>query len=99
MHPNDDVNLGQSSNDVFPTAMHVAVVLRTRPLLVSLARLRAALQAKAATFAGTVKVGRTHLQDATPIRLGQEFSAYGRTVTRHRNKLAQAADWLREQLG
>ncbi len=76
VHPNDDVNLGQSSNDVFPTAMHVAVVLRTRPLLASLARLRAALQAKAATFSGTVKVGRTHLQDATPVTLGQEFGAY-----------------------
>ena len=76
VHPNDDVNLGQSSNDVFPTAMHVAAVLRMRPLLAALARLRAALQAKAAAFADTVKVGRTHLQDATPVTFGQEFGGY-----------------------
>jgi fumarate hydratase class II len=76
VHPNDDVNLGQSSNDVFPTAMHVAVVLQSRPLLASLARLRAALQTKAVAFADTIKIGRTHLQDATPITLGQEFGGY-----------------------
>jgi fumarate hydratase class II len=75
-HPNDEVNLGQSSNDVFPTAMHVAVVLQTRPLLAALARLRSALQEKAAAFANEIKVGRTHLQDATPVTLGQEFSGY-----------------------
>ena len=76
VHPNDDVNRGQSSNDVFPTAMHVAVVLRTRPLLVSLGRLRAALRRKSTEFADTIKIGRTHLQDATPVTLGQEFGAY-----------------------
>ena len=76
VHPNDDVNLGQSSNDVFPTAMHVAAVLKARPLLTSLGRLRSVLQGKATEFAGTVKVGRTHLQDATPVTLGQEFSGY-----------------------
>jgi fumarate hydratase, class II len=76
VHPNDDVNRGQSSNDVFPTAMHVAVVLAARPLLAALARLRAALAAKAAQFAGTLKIGRTHLQDATPVTLGQEFGGY-----------------------
>ncbi len=76
VHPNDDVNQGQSSNDVFPTAMHVAVVLMARPLLTSLARLRAALAAKAVEFAGTIKIGRTHLQDATPVSLGQEFGGY-----------------------
>ena len=76
VHPNDDVNQGQSSNDVFPTAMHVAVVLMMRPLRKSLARLRAALAAKATEFAGTVKIGRTHLQDATPVALGQEFGGY-----------------------
>ena len=76
VHPIDDVNQGQSSNDVFPTAMHVAVVLMMRPLLTSLARLRAALASKAAAFAGTVKIGRTHLQDATPVSLGQEFGGY-----------------------
>ncbi len=76
VHPNDDVNRGQSSNDAFPTAMHLAAVAMTRPLLTSLGRLRSALQGKATEFAGTVKVGRTHLQDATPVTLGQEFGGY-----------------------
>ena len=76
VHPNDDVNRGQSSNDVFPTAMHVAAVAMTRPLLASLGRLQAALQRKAVEFADVIKVGRTHLQDATPVTLGQEFGAY-----------------------
>ncbi len=76
VHPNDDVNLGQSSNDVFPTAMHVAVALACVPLLLSLGVLRHALQQKAAEFADCLKVGRTHLQDATPVTLGQEFGGY-----------------------
>ena len=76
VHPNDDVNRGQSSNDVFPTAMHIAVVLKTRPLLRSLSRLRAALQGKATEFADIIKIGRTHLQDATPVTFGQEFGGY-----------------------
>jgi fumarate hydratase, class II len=76
VHPNDEVNLGQSSNDVFPTAMHIAAALKARPLLAALAQLRSALQAKAAAFADEVKVGRTHLQDATPVSLGQEFGGY-----------------------
>ena len=76
IHPNDDVNRGQSSNDVFPTAMHVAVVLTTQPLLTSLAQLRSALRGKASEFADIIKIGRTHLQDATPVTLGQEFGGY-----------------------
>ncbi len=77
VHPNDDVNMGQSSNDVFPSAMHIAVAtLTTRNLLPALALLRSALAAKAAQFADIVKIGRTHLQDATPVRLGQEFGGY-----------------------
>ena len=76
VHPNDEVNLGQSSNDVFPTAMHVAAVLEVRPLRAALARLRGALQAKAAAWGGVVKIGRTHLQDATPVTLAQEFGGY-----------------------
>jgi len=76
VHPNDDVNRGQSSNDVFPTAMHVAAVLTTQPLLAALGRLRAALALKATAFAAVIKIGRTHLQDATPITLGQEFGGY-----------------------
>ncbi|WP_348699814.1 class II fumarate hydratase [Duganella fentianensis] len=77
LHPNDDVNLGQSSNDIFPTAMHVAaaVALATQVLPV-LRQLRTTLDAKAQSFAGIVKIGRTHLQDATPLTLGQEFSGY-----------------------
>ncbi len=77
VHPNDDVNLGQSSNDVFPTAMHVAAAtgLATQ-LLPALRALRATLAAKSAAFADVVKIGRTHLQDATPLTLGQEFSGY-----------------------
>jgi fumarate hydratase class II len=77
VHANDEVNLGQSSNDVFPTAMHVAAALGLRRhLLPALARLQATLADKAADFAGIVKIGRTHLQDATPLTLGQEFSGY-----------------------
>ncbi|WP_119155696.1 class II fumarate hydratase [Caldimonas tepidiphila] len=77
VHPNDDVNLGQSSNDIIPTAMHVAAVLAVeRQLRPALAGLRASLIDKAHAFAGLVKIGRTHLQDATPITLGQEFSGY-----------------------
>jgi fumarate hydratase class II len=74
--PNDEVNLGQSSNDVFPTAMHLAVLQQVPALRAALAELRAALEAKAQAFAGVVKIGRTHWQDATPVTLGQEFSGY-----------------------
>jgi fumarate hydratase class II len=77
VHPNDDVNRGQSSNDVFPTAMHVAAVAAIRTELVpSLTRLKEAFAEKAAAFQGIVKIGRTHLQDAVPLTLGQEFSGY-----------------------
>ena len=77
VHPNDEVNLGQSSNDIFPTAMHVAAITGiVRKLLPSLRTLRATLEKKSAAFGGIVKIGRTHLQDATPLTLGQEFSGY-----------------------
>jgi fumarate hydratase, class II len=77
VHPNDHVNLGQSSNDCFPTAMNIACVSEIEAkLLPSLAHMRQALTAKAEAFAGVVKIGRTHLQDATPVTLGQEFSGY-----------------------
>ena len=77
VHPNDDVNLGQSSNDVFPTAMHIAVALQAkRSLLPALHELRSALAAQALAFTDVVKIGRTHLQDATPVTLGQEFGGY-----------------------
>jgi fumarate hydratase, class II len=82
VHPNDDVNRGQSSNDVFPTAMNVAAAETTsRALLPSLATLAATLAQKAHAFAGIVKIGRTHLQDATPLTLGQEFSGYAAQLT------------------
>ncbi len=77
VHPNDHVNLGQSSNDVFPTAMHIAAASALEgEVLPALAGLRATLEAKSREFAHIVKIGRTHLQDATPITLGQEFSGY-----------------------
>ncbi len=77
VHPNDDVNKGQSSNDVFPTAMHVAAAEALRQRVIPAVRaLRAAFHEKARAFASIVKIGRTHLQDATPLTLGQEFSGY-----------------------
>jgi fumarate hydratase class II len=77
VHPNDDVNRGQSSNDVFPTAMHVAAAYAiVKHLLPALKTLRDTLDGKAKAFADIVKIGRTHLQDATPLTLGQEFSGY-----------------------
>ena len=77
VHPNDHVNLSQSSNDTFPAAMHIAVVLELEHrLLPALEQLAAALQAKATAYAALVKIGRTHLQDAVPLSLGQEFGGY-----------------------
>ena len=96
VHPNDHVNMAQSTNDVIPTAMRLATLASLPALLEALSRLAGALLAKGEAFDAIIKSGRTHLQDATPIRLGQEFRAYGGTVERHRDKLAQAADWLRD---
>jgi len=77
VHANDDVNLGQSSNDIFPTAMHLAATLGIRrKVLPALIALRTTLEQKSAAFADILKIGRTHLQDAIPLTLGQEFSAY-----------------------
>jgi fumarate hydratase class II len=77
VHPNDEVNRGQSSNDVFPTAMHLAAALATQQrLLPALLELRSALEQRAAAFADVIKIGRTHLQDATPLNLAQEFGGY-----------------------
>jgi fumarate hydratase class II len=92
VHPNDDVNLGQSSNDVFPTAMHIAAARAVHDeVLPAVEALRATLAAKAARFGDIVKIGRTHLQDATPLTLGQEFSGYAA-------QLAEAALALRAAL-
>jgi fumarate hydratase class II len=91
VHPNDHVNMSQSSNDCFPTAMHVAAVAEiTRSLLPALAHLQAALERKRKEFAGIVKIGRTHLQDATPLTLGQEFSGYAAQVKSGRGRVSQA---------
>ncbi len=77
LHPNDHVNMGQSSNDMFPTAMHVAAATAlVQNVLPALAQLRGTIERKSAEFADIVKIGRTHLQDATPLTLGQEFSGY-----------------------
>ena len=77
VHPNDHVNKSQSTNDVFPTAMHIAIALKTKEkLLPSLKLLEKELDKKSREFKSIVKVGRTHLQDATPLTLGQEFSGY-----------------------
>ena len=82
VHPNDDVNRGQSSNDVFPSAMHIAVALQThQALLPALSALRVVLETKARAFATTIKIGRTHLQDATPLTLGQELGGYAAQLT------------------
>ncbi len=96
VHPNDHVNMAQSTNDVIPTAIRLAVLAELPGLLEALDRLARALLVKGAAFDRIVKSGRTHLQDATPIRLGQEFTAYGHTVERNRARLAGAADPLRD---
>jgi aspartate ammonia-lyase len=96
VHPNDHVNMAQSTNDVIPTAMRLATLATLPGTLLALEQLAHSLLGRGVAFDEIVKSGRTHLQDATPIRLGQEFTAYGRTVQRHREKLAQAAEWLRE---
>ena len=93
VHPNDHVNMSQSSNDTFPTAMHIAAVLETtRALLPQLAWLRDALDGKARAFADIVKIGRTHTQDATPLTLGQEFSGYVAALDLSQTRIAAALD-------
>ena len=96
-HPNDDVNLSQSSNDAFPTAMHVAATLAiTRRLLPALARLQATLEGKSRAFADIVKIGRTHLQDATPLTLGQEVSGWAAQLAQGERHLRAALPHLGE---
>src|SRR5262245_29100292 len=91
VHPNDDVNRSQSSNDVFPTAMNVAAAEATvKEVLPALTALHATLASKAAEFADIVKIGRTHLQDATPLTLGQEFSGYAAQLAHARAHIEAA---------
>jgi fumarate hydratase, class II len=95
IHPNDDVNMSQSSNDTFPTAMHIAAAAETvRRLLPAVKKLRDALDLKAKEFDVIVKIGRTHLQDATPLTLGQEFSGWVNLLDRDGTRIAVALDGL-----
>jgi fumarate hydratase class II len=94
IHPNDHVNMSQSSNDTFPTAMHMAAAEATIAMLPHIEALRDALDAKAKEWATIVKVGRTHLQDATPLMLGQEFSGYVSQLDRGIARIREALDGL-----
>jgi aspartate ammonia-lyase len=96
VHPNDHVNYGQSTNDVFPTAMRLGTLLALEGLYPVLDGLAEGFAAKAAEFDGVVKAGRTHMQDATPIRLGQEFAAYGVAIRKAKESIARAGEGLRE---
>ncbi|AJE03741.1 class II fumarate hydratase [Geobacter pickeringii] len=95
VHPNDDVNMSQSSNDVFPTAMHIAAALLIHGgLIPAVERLRDAIEAKGREFADVVKIGRTHLQDATPLTVGQEMSGWASLLERDITRLLQGLDGL-----
>src|ERR1700680_2984986 len=95
MHPNDDVNLSQSSNDTFPTAMHIAAASRVAEALIpSVERLRDAIILKAREFGDVVKIGRTHLMDATPLTVGQEMSGWSNQLDRDVARLKQVLPGL-----
>jgi fumarate hydratase class II len=96
VHPNDHVNRGQSSNDVIPTAIHIANRLAAEALLVALKELEAGLSAKATAFSDVIKIGRTHLQDAVPVTLGQEFSGYAAQISKAIRRLRNAFPHLEE---
>lgn len=95
VHPNDHVNMAQSTNDTIPTAIRLGCLWRVDELLDALNDLAAALNTKAVEFDDIVKSGRTHLQDAVPVRLGQEFGAYAKAIERDRQRIENAADGLR----
>ena len=96
VHPLNHVNLSQSTNDVFPTAVRIAALRLLKPVSDSFAELQTALQLKEAEFAGTIKMGRTELQDALPVMLGQEFGAYAQAIARDRWRLYKAEERLRQ---
>lgn len=97
IHPNDDVNMSQSSNDTFPTAMHIVSVLEiTHKLLPSLENLLKTFKDKSQQFKEIVKIGRTHLQDATPLTLGQEFSGYASMLEHSKQQILESLEHLRE---
>jgi len=95
VHPNDHVNMAQSTNDVIPTSIRLGALWRLDELLVALGNLQSALEAKAREFDDIVKSGRTHLQDAVPVRLGQEFGAYAKAVERDAERVRRSAEGLR----
>jgi aspartate ammonia-lyase len=96
VHPNDHVNMGQSTNDVFPTATRLALLIGMRPLVDAARGLASSLQEKAEAFAHVLKVGRTHLQDAVPMTLGQEFGGYAACIERGADDVEEAAEQLKE---
>jgi aspartate ammonia-lyase len=96
VHPNDHVNMAQSTNDTIPTNIRLSVLSQLGPLVKAFELLRDALAAKGVEFDDIVKAGRTHLQDAMPIRLGQEFTAYAVSIDRNIKRITQAADYLRD---
>lgn len=96
LHPNEDVNLGQSTNDVYPTAIRIAAIGAARELLLAMAVLQDAFAAKALEFRDVVKMGRTQLQDAVPMTLGQEFSTYAVMLEEDRSRLAEAVELIHE---
>ena len=96
VHPNDHVNMAQSTNDTIPTNIRLAVLSQLQPLVSAFTRLRDALAEKGREFDGIVKAGRTHLQDAMPIRLGQEFTAYAGSMDRGIRRVTESADYLRD---
>ena len=97
VHPNDDVNLGQSSNDIVPTVLHVSLALAIKESLIpALSRLADTLEAKASAFGDVVKIGRTHLMDATPLTLGQEFGGYAAQTRKAVNRAERSLDALME---
>ena len=97
VHPNDHCNMGQSSNDTFPTAMHIATAMTARDVLLpGLEKLHTALERKVAEFDGIIKIGRTHTQDATPLTLGQEFSGYAHQVKMGLKRVRTALEHIHE---
>lgn len=97
VHPNDDVNMSQSSNDTFPTAMHVAALIAVEDqVLPALAALKETLRQKSEAYRDVIKIGRTHLQDATPLTLGQEISGWHRMLEKSERMITESAEYLRE---
>jgi aspartate ammonia-lyase len=96
LHPNDHVNMAQSTNDVIPTAIRLAALSQLDALVAAFSGLRDSLAAKGKEFDDVIKSGRTHLQDAMPIRLGQEFTAYAGSLDRNLKRIVEAADYLRD---